>query len=177
MSKPCTLLAAAGLALLVGLTGADRPSILPAAALAAPPTTSSAEQWKEARWAIEYNQFDVIARLLTAGLPINARNPEGWTLLHVAAWKGDLKMVRYLIDQGADPSARNSKGETPGQVTFDAQVRSMLAGSSKAPGPPPPYCIRMYHEATRLCDTGSAGSFCRTQAANKAQACNRTGVW
>ena len=70
MSKPCTLLAAAGLALLVGLTGADRPSILPAAALAAPPTTSSAEQWKEARWAIEYNQFDVIARLLTAGLAI-----------------------------------------------------------------------------------------------------------
>ena len=80
-------------------------------------------------------------------------------------------------DHGADPSARNSKGETPGQVTFDAQVRSMLAGSSKAPAPPPPYCIRMYHEATRLCDTGSAGSFCRTQAANKAQACNRTGVW
>ena len=80
-------------------------------------------------------------------------------------------------DHGADPSARNSKGETPGQVTFDAQLRSALGGSARASSPTSSSCVRMHHEATRLCDTGGSGSFCRTQAANRAQACNKTGRW
>jgi len=165
MSRRYLALAAIGLALLGG------------AAAAAPSAKSPAEQWKAARWAIEYNQVEEVSRLLDGGLPINARDQDGWTLLHVAAWKGDLKMVRYLIDRGADRSARNAKGETPGQVTFDAQVRTALGGPAKAAPPASSYCVRMYHEATRLCDTGGAGSFCRTQAANKALACNKTGRW
>ena len=39
------------------------------------------------------------------------------------------------------------------------------------------FCTRLYHEATRLCDTGSAGSFCRIQAANNTQQCNQAGRW
>jgi len=145
------------------------------------PEFDPAKAWAEARWAIEYNQQDELARLLDAGLDVNARNGDGWTLLMVAAWKGNLKSVEQLVRRGADKRARNNNGETAAQLTYDANVRNFLGAAVRPPAPGPTgsneYCTRMYHEATRLCDTGSAGSFCRIQAANKAQACNQTGNW
>lgn len=143
------------------------------------PAFDPAKAWTEARWAIEYNQQDELARLLDSGLDINARNSDGWTLLMVAAWKGNLKSVQYLVGRGADQRARNNNGETAAQLTSDANVRAFLGGAKKA-GPKPAqdnYCTRMYHEATRLCDTGGAGSYCRIRAANDAQECEKTGRW
>lgn len=145
------------------------------------PTFDPAKAWTEARWAIEYNQQDELARLLDTGLDVNARNSDGWTLLMVAAWKGSLKSVEYLVGRGADQRARNNKGETAAQLTSDANVRAFLGGGKEVSPKPKStqdnYCTRMYHEATRLCDTGSAGSFCRIRAANDAQECKSTGRW
>jgi hypothetical protein len=55
-----------------------------------------------------------IAQWLAAmGCNLNAHRADGATLLHVAAQAGDVKFVRYLLDQGIDPS-------TPGRFGLPA---------------------------------------------------------
>ncbi|CAI5656362.1 BRCA1-associated RING domain protein 1 isoform X1 [Oreochromis niloticus] len=41
------------------------------------------------------------------------RNHKGETLLHLAAIKGDVKAVKDLLDQGADPNLKDNAGWTP----------------------------------------------------------------
>jgi ankyrin repeat protein len=44
---------------------------------------------------------------------VNARNPNGTTPLHAAAFWGNYAIAKYLIRQGADPNAKNAMGLTP----------------------------------------------------------------
>jgi ankyrin repeat protein len=37
----------------------------------------------------------------------------GWTTLHVAAFRGDTKKVKELIERGADPNQQEDSGMTP----------------------------------------------------------------
>ena len=46
------------------------------------------------------------------GLDVNARDHRGLTPLHGAAGRGDLEMIRYLIDQGADPTLKARNGDS-----------------------------------------------------------------
>lgn len=41
---------------------------------------------------------------------VNAQNDEGTTCLHLAAFKGDLQMIKFLISVGADPTILNYNG-------------------------------------------------------------------
>ena len=51
--------------------------------------------------------------LLKAGGPINASDPRGLTALHEAARWGWNDVVKYLVAHGADPNAKDAKGNTP----------------------------------------------------------------
>jgi len=62
--------------------------------------------------------------LIGAGIDVSRAGDLGCTPLHVACMKGDLDMIRLLIENGADPFAM-SEGETP----FSA---ARLAGHSQA---------------------------------------------
>ena len=54
------------------------------------------------------------ARLLIEhGAKVNARQDEGFTALHEAAFSGNLDMIEYLLEHGADGGARNLEGRTP----------------------------------------------------------------
>jgi ankyrin repeat protein len=46
------------------------------------------------------------------GADVNARDHEGNTPLHMAASRGDVAMIQYLADHGADATALNREGQT-----------------------------------------------------------------
>jgi ankyrin repeat protein len=46
------------------------------------------------------------------GADVNARDHDGYTPLHNAAARGDVEMLRYLVEHGADPMAVSRRGQT-----------------------------------------------------------------
>ena len=47
-------------------------------------------------------------------IDVNAKNKDGWTPLHLAATKGRIEIVEYLVEKGAeDVNAKNEYGQTP----------------------------------------------------------------
>ncbi len=55
---------------------------------------------------------DVILFLLSQGLPMDARTPEGWTPLYVAARDGQAEAAKLLVFKGADLNAQSNLGAT-----------------------------------------------------------------
>lgn len=66
--------------------------------------------------AVQAGQAGVVRLLLDRGADVHARDDKGSraTLLHIAAWRGDLEMARLLLDHGSDPTATDMEhGTTP----------------------------------------------------------------
>ena len=61
------------------------------------------------------NDIGMVKKLLTVipRVPIDARDKDGRTALHVAAAEGLLRMCKYLLRRGADPNAQTLTGQTP----------------------------------------------------------------
>uniref|UniRef100_A0A3Q2YLD4 Uncharacterized protein n=1 Tax=Hippocampus comes TaxID=109280 RepID=A0A3Q2YLD4_HIPCM len=47
------------------------------------------------------------------GPPLESRDPEGRTALHVASWRGHVDAVDLLLKHGADPNAQDVEGRPP----------------------------------------------------------------
>ncbi|KAH0543148.1 hypothetical protein FGG08_002493 [Glutinoglossum americanum] len=61
----------------------------------------------------EYNLVQGIKALVTAGAPTtNTAAPYGWTALHIAAWKGNLEIVRIARAGGWDMCAVDKLGDS-----------------------------------------------------------------
>jgi ankyrin repeat protein len=54
-----------------------------------------------------------VRTLLQQGADVNARQPDGATAMHWAAYREDLEMARMLVAAGADVKAANRNGSTP----------------------------------------------------------------
>lgn len=53
---------------------------------------------------------------------INERNSRtGRTALHVAAWKGDCRLIEFLLDHGALINVQNFRGHTPLYIAVDEE--------------------------------------------------------
>ncbi len=66
--------------------------------------------------AVQGESENLVKRLLNAGVPVNAADPDGNTPLHAAAAIGSVAMVRLLLEHGADINLRNHKGESAADV-------------------------------------------------------------
>ena len=56
---------------------------------------------------------DVVRLLVARGCPPDARaSDEGYTALHLAANNGNVELVEFLMQSGADPSLKTGSGET-----------------------------------------------------------------
>lgn len=51
--------------------------------------------------------------LLAAGTPVNAKDKQGRTALHIAAHYNKLDVVKALLDRAADPYVKDAKGRIP----------------------------------------------------------------
>jgi ankyrin repeat protein len=51
--------------------------------------------------------------MLKAKLPVNLKDHKGNSLLMLAAYNGNAKTVKMLIDMGADVNLKNDRGQTP----------------------------------------------------------------
>lgn len=54
------------------------------------------------------------------------RKADKRTALHELALQNNLDGVKFLLENGANPAAKDAEGKTPADLTTDAQVRSLL---------------------------------------------------
>ena len=65
--------------------------------------------------------------LLKHGAQVNTPQRGGWTPLHEAASRGDVDLVRLLIQYGADKSVQNDEGITPRDLAQKGGHESVVA--------------------------------------------------
>lgn len=61
---------------------------------------------------------------------MNARGLDNDTPLHDAAINGHQKLVKLLVERGADIQAKNSKGKTPLDVAATPSVAALILNPS-----------------------------------------------
>lgn len=63
---------------------------------------------------------------MQAGANVNAKGLDNETPLHDAAVNGHLKLVKLLVEKGADIYAKNSKGKTPVDIAAAGVIPVLL---------------------------------------------------
>ncbi|KAJ1696807.1 hypothetical protein LUZ63_005319 [Rhynchospora breviuscula] len=74
------------------------------------PTPDQIEELVEAA---RYDELEDIVRLFSIGVPLDSKDSQGRTALHMAAANGHLVIVDYLIQNGADVNVTNLEKNTP----------------------------------------------------------------
>lgn len=69
--------------------------------------------------------------LVKAGANVNAKGLDDDTPLHDAAIVGQLKLVKMLVERGADPCYKNRKGKTPCDVAAAAVYNFLITARGK----------------------------------------------
>jgi uncharacterized protein len=91
-------------------------ALVAASAFAAPVAAQSFSNSYTFLKAVKDGDINKAAQALNAtnGSIINARDPDtGETALHIVAQRSDAPWMRYLLENGANPQARDGSGETP----------------------------------------------------------------
>jgi uncharacterized protein len=70
---------------------------------------------------------EIVRLLIERGCPVDGRGSDrGHTALHEAAYNGDIELVRFLLDRGADPSLRTGDGQTALDVARDQHKHEVV---------------------------------------------------
>jgi len=83
------------------------------------PAATKAQMESGFIWACEYGRKDVVEFLLDKGVDLRSGENTGETALHLAAHRGQLQMIKLLLERGAPLEAKNVYGGTVlGQATW-----------------------------------------------------------
>ena len=64
--------------------------------------------------ATRYKKYNILETILKFNPSLNLKNINGYTLLHIAINESvDPKIIKLLLDSGANPKIKNSQGQTP----------------------------------------------------------------
>lgn len=63
--------------------------------------------------AIQHNLNDFAKQLITNGFKIDTVDDDNYTALHTAVRHANVEMVNLLLEQGANPNAKNNHGDSP----------------------------------------------------------------
>lgn len=80
----------------------------------------------------EDNVLELVRLLLERGADVNGRRRDGLTALHSAAYRGHLRVMDYLIAQGADRSLRGFDGAGPHAGQTAAELATALGQNEAA---------------------------------------------
>ena len=83
--------------------------------------------------AAQKGSIECVHLLLSRGVPVDARDNGGQTALFKARYAGDAApdMIRYLIEQGANPNIFDNAGRSPAQAAFDQKYEDIAESYSK----------------------------------------------
>ena len=95
------------------ITGKGGTTALMAAARAACTGACAFKGGNEANDADVARAFAAVRAVVEMGIDLNAKNEEGQTAMHMAAFTGADPVVKYLADNGADVNVVDNYGETP----------------------------------------------------------------
>ena len=77
---------------------------------------------------IRWGQIPQMTWLLEHAASPNVPDERGWTAVHQAASRGNVRMLRAVLDAGGDAKRRDKEGRMPRDVARAAKVAAMLAG-------------------------------------------------
>ena len=77
--------------------------------------------------AITYGNTEVALIFVERGVSVDCQDRGGWTLLHLAASKGDAALVRQLLQRGAKTDIRNKSDKLAIDYANDGAIRRLLA--------------------------------------------------
>ncbi|KZV71452.1 ankyrin [Peniophora sp. CONT] len=101
-------------------------------------------------------ETELLRSAVEAGLPPNLTNPQGNTLLMLAAYANHVETVKMLLEHGADANRQNDKGQSPvaGAVFkgSDEVVHALMAGGAdpRAGQPNAIQSARMFNRVSML---------------------------
>ncbi len=73
--------------------------------------------------AVKQNNVDLLHKLLQFQVPINHKNSDGYTPLHIAAMKAkNTKILEFLLKHGADKTVKTEFAETPLDLALENEL-------------------------------------------------------
>ena len=72
--------------------------------------------------AAKQGNIEAVKQHIAAGTDVNAKDEDGYTPLHVAAWEGHKEIAELLIAKGADVNAIIVSGRKQGKTPLDVAI-------------------------------------------------------